>query len=72
MPHHITDSSLARFADTELYLAQRADIKSHLSSCNGCATRLDELLLLIRRIRSAGKDAPVPMDLEARIRAKLR
>ena len=49
---HVTDMQLNEYLDNETGFEERAQIESHLSSCNECAARLTALQALFAEIES--------------------
>jgi len=62
---------LSDYLDGALPAEVRARVVTHLASCRGCATYLDQLLEVVRRTSSLRQDNP-PTGLYDRLRATFR
>ena len=55
--HHLTEAELAAYVEGVVRAEERARLESHLIGCTGC---LDEVLALLRIMRSDELSEPPP------------
>ena len=71
MTHHLDDQTLSDLLDDGLDASARSAAEEHLTTCDACFTRLQQMRHLVERAATLPRTVPAPADEWAAIRARL-
>ena len=71
MTHHLDDQTLSDLLDDGLDASARSAAEEHLTTCDVCFTRLQQMRLLVEKAATLPRTVPAPADEWAAIRARL-